>query len=123
MDGSQTLKQRRKVVGTSSKLTLNRSLELKINDVGDFLAIRSLDSLSNYLIINTTSTILNTNLNMNANEITSIGRLSYALGDGNELDDNVETIASDAVITALQSKTQNITASSTQTTFTKNNTL
>ena len=64
---------------TSSKLSLSKSLEIKL-DTANFFAIRSIDGMLNYLIFNPTIATLYTDLNMNAKYITDVGRLSYSGG-------------------------------------------
>jgi hypothetical protein len=115
------------IEANASKLTLNRSLELKINDTTDFLAIRSLDGLSNYLIMTDTNTDIYTDVNLNGNDITNVGSVVISGGSSTEflkadgtLDDNDYLLPTDTVITDLQSKTQNITGSLIGTDITNN---
>ena len=59
------------ISSTSSKLTVDRSLELLI-DSSDFFAIRSLDSLTSYLILSPTNTQLYRDMNMNSYQISNL---------------------------------------------------
>ena len=56
---------------TSSKLTVDRSLELLI-DSSDFFAIRSIDSLTNYFTLTPTTINSKRNINMNSNELSNV---------------------------------------------------
>ena len=65
------------VSSTSSKLSLSKSFELKL-DTSDFFAIRSIDSMLNYLIFTPTSTMLYTDLNMNAKKINNVSSITIS---------------------------------------------
>jgi hypothetical protein len=117
------------IEANASKLTVNRSLELKINDTTDFLAIRSLDGLSNYLIMTDTNTDIYTDVNLNGNDLTNIGAVVISGGSSTEflkadgtLDDNDYLLPTDTVINDLQNKTQNINATINGTEFLDNST-
>ena len=65
------------VSSTSSKLSLSKSFELKL-DTYDFFAIRSIDSMLNYLIFTPTTTMLYTDLNMNAKKINNVSSITIS---------------------------------------------
>ena len=65
------------ISSTSSKLSLSKSFELKL-DTSDFFAIRSIDSMLNYLIFNPTITMLYTDLNMNAKNINNVSSITIS---------------------------------------------
>ena len=114
------------IQATSSKLTVNRSLELKL-DEPDFFAIRSIDGFVNYLIFDDTIMNLYTNLNLNANDLSNVGSIkissfensNFFIKTDGTIDENDYIQATDTVITDLQAKTQNITANGTINTITK----
>ena len=117
------------VEAISCKLTVSRSLELLL-DEPDFLAIRSIDGFFNYFILNPTVTMLYTDLNLNGKNLNNVSSITisgfetsnfFIKSDGT-IDENDYIQATDTVITALQAKTQNISATPTTTFFTKNNT-
>ena len=105
------------VQATSSKLTVNRSTELLIDD-NDFLAIRSIDGFINHLLLTPTEMNLYTDLNLNANALENVGSIkisgfetsNFFLKSDGTLDENDYLQATDTVITDLQNKTQLITS-------------
>ena len=105
------------IQATSSKLTVNRSLELKL-DEPDFFAIRSIDGFVNYLIFDDTIMNLYTNLNLNANNLSNVGSIkissfensNFFIKTDGTIDENDYLQATDTVITDLQAKVQNQTA-------------
>ena len=66
------------ILSTSSKLSLSKSFELKL-DTSDFFAIRSIDSMLNYLIFNPTITMLYPDLNMNAKNVNNLIKIAFII--------------------------------------------
>ena len=113
------------ISATSSMNTVNRSLNLLI-DSSDFFAIRSLDSMTNYLILTPTNIQLYRNINMNSNEISNLSGIKIGSGNDNffvksngTTDSNIYLTSSSSDITNLQTKTQNITATANETVLSK----
>ena len=109
---------------TASLTTFVDSTQLLL-DTNQFFGIKSLDLLSNYLIVTPTSINTYLPINMDAKELLNVSGVkisgadtsNYFIKSNGTVDTN--TYLQSADLSALETKTQNITGSTTLNTFTK----
>ena len=109
---------------TASLTTFVDSTQLLL-DTNQFFGIKSLDLLSNYLVVTPTSINTYLSINMDAKELLNVSGVkisgadtsNYFIKSNGTVDTN--TYLQSADLSALETKTQNITGSTTLNTFTK----